>query len=343
MYRSIDTEIWDDPWFSELSPTDKLVFLYFLTNRRSTSCGVFEITLRAVAFETGLGLVDIEQSLGRLHPKICWFADEQTIWVRNFFRRQNKNANEKMIISARNALAECSPCVRAEVLREYPELAIPVEKTAAPSIEEAIPHPYPTDTPSIPSGIETVRETVREIDIETGTERETTRAREPVAAATVQPITVFFDGCAVLGVDPSEITGAARDKQCRAIKDALKSATPDDILGCLRWLLTDDWKRERGVDFLTVRDNLPKWLLAGRPIAVAGRSRAPTRITDLSPGAQAIQTVDLSDILENGNGRTSLPGHHASTAIMPAGPRRDGAGMGATHPNVPRSLTAGES
>lgn len=292
MYRSVDTEIWDDPWFSELSPTDKLVFLYFLTNRRSTPCGVFEITLRAVAFETGLGLADIHQALEHLHPKVCWFEAEQTIWVRNFFRRQNKNANEKMITGARNALANYPPRVRSEVLREYPELAIPDDPDIAPSIEGTIPPAYPIHTPSIPVDIETVRvkekETVREI----GTERETTRAREPVAAATVQPIAVFFDGCEVMGTDPADVKGAARDKQCRAIKDMLKDNEPDEILGCLRWLLTDDWKRERGVDFLTVRDNLPKWLLAGKPAAVAAKANGrASPVDNVALGMEAVRQV----------------------------------------------------
>ena len=49
MKRMIDTGTWDDPWFAELDPDAKLLFLYLLTNRRSTAAGVFEITARAMS------------------------------------------------------------------------------------------------------------------------------------------------------------------------------------------------------------------------------------------------------------------------------------------------------
>lgn len=54
MYRQVDCGTWDDPWFADLHADAKLLFLYLLTNRRSTAAGAFEITTRQMAFETGL-------------------------------------------------------------------------------------------------------------------------------------------------------------------------------------------------------------------------------------------------------------------------------------------------
>ncbi len=125
MYRTIDCGIWDDPWISELDPISKLLFLYLLTNRRATACGVFEITLRAIAFETGLSSEQISDSLAALSPKVLFWEDLQTLWVRTFYRHQRANSNEKFAHAARTALLKFDPCVQAAVHEEYPELQPP--------------------------------------------------------------------------------------------------------------------------------------------------------------------------------------------------------------------------
>lgn len=93
MKRMIDTGTWDDPWFADLEPDAKLVFLYLLTNRRSTAAGAFEITLRAMAFETGIDQKRIGAILKILSSRVEWWPEHQIIWVRNFFKHQAANDN----------------------------------------------------------------------------------------------------------------------------------------------------------------------------------------------------------------------------------------------------------
>lgn len=100
----------------------------------------------------------------------------------------------------------------------------------------------------------------------------TEEARVPAPTpADDQPFAVFAEGCALMGRDPTEVTGKPRTRQCGYIAEALKSHSGEDIIGCLGWLWSDDWKRERGIDFKTVLDNLPKWVMAGRPASVSPR------------------------------------------------------------------------
>jgi hypothetical protein len=116
----IDTGTWDDPWFADLEPDAKLLFLYLLTNRRSTAAGAFEITVRAMAFETGLAGKRIEALLPTFGDRVQWWSQHQVIWVRNFFKRQA--ANEKFTISAQRVVADLPVDVQCVVATAYPNL-----------------------------------------------------------------------------------------------------------------------------------------------------------------------------------------------------------------------------
>ncbi len=163
MYRMVDTGTWDDPWFAELEPDAKLLFLYLLTNLRSTPAGAFEITLRAMAFETGLGGERIQALLSTFGDRVVWWSELQIVWLRNFYRRQNPN--EKFTISARRVLASMPAEVRERVCDVYPELdqpsdtrPIPVPTgidthplvTATVPVLEPAPAPAPPDAPPTP-------------------------------------------------------------------------------------------------------------------------------------------------------------------------------------------------
>ncbi len=140
MYRTIDTATWDDPWFAELTATDKLLFLYLLTNRRSTPCGAFEITPKQMVFETGLIEAEITASLARLAPKILWWPDIRVVLIRNFYKHQRANSSFKYVPAAQKALANFPCSVRNAVLQFYPELANDTEWV--PDQEDTLPIGY---------------------------------------------------------------------------------------------------------------------------------------------------------------------------------------------------------
>lgn len=149
MQRMIDTATWDDPWFAELEPDAKLMFLYLLTNRRSTAAGAFEITVRHMAFETGLGVDRVTDVLDTLSSRVVWWPDHQVIWIRNFFRHQA--ANENFTKSARNFIAGLPVPVQQVIATQYPHL---VAEGIVPSDDphDTLPEPVGmgSDTPPEP-------------------------------------------------------------------------------------------------------------------------------------------------------------------------------------------------
>jgi len=140
MYRTIDTCTWDDPWVTDLKPLDKLLFFYLLTNRRSTACGAFEITLTAMAFETGLSSRQVSEGLARLAPKVLWWPADRVIFIRNFFKHQSAQSNANNFAQAASKkLLDFPSHIQDVIVEIYPILYK----------EDTHPHPIPNPPPSL--------------------------------------------------------------------------------------------------------------------------------------------------------------------------------------------------
>ena len=61
----INTRFWIDDYISHLDPTEKLMFLYFLTNPLTDICGVYEIPLKNIALDTGIDKEMVEKIIKR--------------------------------------------------------------------------------------------------------------------------------------------------------------------------------------------------------------------------------------------------------------------------------------
>lgn len=54
--RYISTSFWDDEWIQTLDPSEKLLYLYLMTNPLTNIAGVYKITDRRISFDTGFNL-----------------------------------------------------------------------------------------------------------------------------------------------------------------------------------------------------------------------------------------------------------------------------------------------
>ena len=61
--RMIDTRFWDDNYIITLSPVEKLLFLYLITNPLTLICGVYEIAIRRIVFDTGISESEVLEKL----------------------------------------------------------------------------------------------------------------------------------------------------------------------------------------------------------------------------------------------------------------------------------------
>lgn len=147
-YRTIRMSFWNDPAIESLPPADKLLYLYLFTCPHANNLGVLSVSLRKMAFETGLSEDAIRRGLAAFESSGRIVRDGGHVWVCGFIRHQC-STSPKILTSLRALFPTVeSAAIRAAILERYPHLF-----GAAP---------YPSDRVSLPSG-----ESEREVEKET--------------------------------------------------------------------------------------------------------------------------------------------------------------------------------
>ena len=60
-YRKLHTTFWTDPFVENLTQEQKLFYLYLITNTKTKQSGIYEITKKYMAFETGFSIKEITE------------------------------------------------------------------------------------------------------------------------------------------------------------------------------------------------------------------------------------------------------------------------------------------
>ncbi|WP_096269478.1 DNA replication protein DnaD [Paucisalibacillus globulus] len=100
-FRMVHTEFWDDPKVvEEMTPEDKLFFLYLLTNSNTTQIGIYQITKKQMAFDTGYSIESINSLLDRFikhHKLIIYNQETREIAIKNWGRYNLNRGGKPMI------------------------------------------------------------------------------------------------------------------------------------------------------------------------------------------------------------------------------------------------------
>ena len=98
-YRTVHSKMWHDRWFSELDIEGKVLWVYLLTNSNASVSGIYLMTEKVAAFETGLPLDRITCLLSQfvLAGKIEWEGD--VIWVRRMREYQARNDSSSRVLT----------------------------------------------------------------------------------------------------------------------------------------------------------------------------------------------------------------------------------------------------
>lgn len=103
--RRISTRVWDDSWFGELKPDEKLLFLYFLLNTSTNMIGFYEISSKKIMFDTGLTEKRYDDAMETLLSSGKVLRQGDYIRVKNFIKHQSFNPSlKKRAIADVNAL-----------------------------------------------------------------------------------------------------------------------------------------------------------------------------------------------------------------------------------------------
>lgn len=97
-HRLINTKFRSDWYVMELDPSEKLLFLYYLTNEKTDLSGMYEIPLRIVSFETGYDREMIMKIESRFSTNNKMYRHWDWVYIINFVKNQLKNPSiEKWI------------------------------------------------------------------------------------------------------------------------------------------------------------------------------------------------------------------------------------------------------
>ncbi len=149
--RSFDDSYWGDSFVQELNKDAKLLFAYLWTNKRCNSAGLYEITLKTIAFETGIELENIPALLEQLSAKVKWLKVENLIWVINFLKHQPKSPQFLTSVAGYLSNISSNGLVK-EYLEYYSMLGV------------SIPYQYPIQ--GVSSGYGDIQEKEQELEPE---------------------------------------------------------------------------------------------------------------------------------------------------------------------------------
>ena len=112
--RSVNTHFWDDNYVVNLDPIEKLLFLYFLTNPLTNLAGIYEISLRRIAFDTGIDRDMVQKILDRFKADNKIYYNQGFIILPNYQNHQNYNPSmernvEKIMEKVPPKIAEMLP------------------------------------------------------------------------------------------------------------------------------------------------------------------------------------------------------------------------------------------
>ncbi|MDP2920562.1 MAG: hypothetical protein Q8O43_10155 [Dehalococcoidia bacterium] len=127
-YRQLHTKTWVDSWFMELSPEQKLLFIHLFSNQRASACGLYEMPIRVMSFETGLAPETIKKCLEVYNDADKVYYDFQTsvIWIVNMPKYQSSTSPKlrARIEADIKAVPDCE--LKSRFLDKYPELTLPI-------------------------------------------------------------------------------------------------------------------------------------------------------------------------------------------------------------------------
>ncbi len=104
--RSVNTKFWSDAFIEELGPKEKLLFLYLLTNEKTNMLGVYEISIKRIAYETGLTKEEIKKPFEAFESLSKAFYFDNIVFLPNWIKNQSMNTN--MMKSAKTEYASFS-------------------------------------------------------------------------------------------------------------------------------------------------------------------------------------------------------------------------------------------
>lgn len=129
-FRNIHTRIWKDAWFSELDTDAKLLFIYLFSNERASVCGMYELPIKYIVFETGIILDRVSAIMADFEKSKKAYYRNGIVWVVNLRRYNDSGDSIKVRVRADKDLEAIPDCDLKRMYFDY--YGIPYPETKIP-------------------------------------------------------------------------------------------------------------------------------------------------------------------------------------------------------------------
>lgn len=104
--RIINDSFWTDPYIEDLDPSEKLLYLYLLTNPLCNIAGAYEIKMKRIAYETGFDKEMVDKVLNRFAKDGKIVRWNEWIFIVNFIKNQSNNPS---VLKWAQRIVDCLP------------------------------------------------------------------------------------------------------------------------------------------------------------------------------------------------------------------------------------------
>ncbi len=138
MYRPVDIEFWQDEFILELSSEQKLTYIFLLTNRRTTQCGIYNIGLTIAQLELQFSEEKIKEHLKFFQEKgkLFYNHENKEVMLLNWYKYNNIHNHKNIRICINKELKRIKTTefintfyeICKGICREEPELLMEIFK-----------------------------------------------------------------------------------------------------------------------------------------------------------------------------------------------------------------------
>ena len=137
--RYISTSFWDDAWVQSIDPSEKLLYLYLMTNPLTNIAGIYKITEKRIHDDTGFNVDMIKKLMSRFEKAKKAYRAGEYIIIPNWPRHQKWREKTTIETGIRKILADLPNSIRSkakEVGYQYPIDTIPISYVYEPSYSD---------------------------------------------------------------------------------------------------------------------------------------------------------------------------------------------------------------
>ena len=94
IFRKVHVTFWRDEFVEGLTPEQKFFYLYLLTNDRTTQCGIYEITIKQMCYDTGYNDDTIKKLIEYFigTGKVRYSSETKEIALKNWVKYNDSNS-----------------------------------------------------------------------------------------------------------------------------------------------------------------------------------------------------------------------------------------------------------